>query len=85
MSPTLLNYNYRFKAQKNLLCTIIQTYYIYYGIFPHGVNHWPVGRTTATTFVVGRLKESVYYVFEVSPGLQGTHSIVIKSKPKSGE
>ena len=62
----------------------MQMYYIFYGIFPHGISHWPVGGTTSTAFVVGNLKENIVYVFEVSSGLKRHHSVTVKSKPKSG-
>ena len=62
----------------------IQMYYIFYGIFPHDVSPWPVGRTSATTFVVGHLENSAVYVFAVSLGLKGRKSTAVKCKPKSG-
>ena len=59
-------------------------YYIYYGTVKSGVSSVPVGSTTARAFIVGNLQQNVVYMFEVSLGLSGHHSIPVNSRPKSG-
>ena len=52
----------------------IYMYYIFLGIYPHGVARWPVGHTNSTVFVIGHLDTKFTYMFAVSYGIRGKKS-----------
>ena len=59
-------------------------YYIFLGIYPHGVARWPVGHTNSTVFVIGRLNTKITYMVAVSYGIRGRKSFAVDITPAYG-
>ena len=62
----------------------VYMYYIFLGIYPHGVARWPVGHTNSTVFVIGHLKTKITYIFAVSYGIRGKKSFAADITPAYG-